>query len=115
MAAEPIELLVQVGRVDAGQVQDRRRQVDRRAQRGAAAAAVDVRVADDQRDVEVLVVDQVALLPQAVGAGQLAVGGASVASNPGAAALSRVSIRTARGPPTGRPRSVDRRGGRTTV
>jgi hypothetical protein len=63
-----------LGRVETGERQEGGREVDRGGEGIGAHAGPQVGVGDDEGDVEVLVVDQAALLPQAV-AGHLAVVG----------------------------------------
>ncbi len=61
------------GRVESGELQDRGDQIDCRCHRVGGRPADEVRVTDDERYVEVLVVDEVGLLAQPVRAGHLAV------------------------------------------
>jgi hypothetical protein len=54
------------GRVEPGHLEQRRGDVDRRHQRARSGAAGDVGVTNDERNVEVFVVDEVALLTKPV-------------------------------------------------
>jgi hypothetical protein len=64
-----------VGLAHAGEAEDRRRQVEHRRDRRDRARTAHVGVCDHERDVEVLAVDEAALLARAVCAAELAVVG----------------------------------------
>ena len=75
LSVQPAELGPQALGLDARELEDGGCEVHGRAQCIGAGAAGDVGVDDDQGDVEVLVVDEVALLVQPVAAGHIPVVG----------------------------------------